>query len=181
MAELPDPADRLGGADRAEFDRMATVRGEGRLGQVYVAMWNNPEVARLVGQLGEHLRYHGVLPGDVRELVILHFARTSDLLYEWAHHQAPARAAGLTDDLIDAIGAGRVPEGIRAEQEAALEAADAVLAGDSIPDEVQATLTDAFGAAGVVELVALVGLYRTIGGFITSFDVHLEPGLPSTF
>lgn len=181
MAELPDPTDGLDGADRAEFDRMSAVRGEGHLGQVYVAMWNNPEVARLVGQLGEHLRYHGVLPGDVRELVILHFARTSDLLYEWAHHQAPARAAGLTDGQIDALAGGRVPDGLRAEQVAALKAADAVLAADSIPDKVQATLVDAFGTAGVVELVALVGLYCTIGGFITSFDVRLEPGLPSTF
>jgi len=160
---------------------MSAVRGEGHLAGVYVTMWNNPSIARLVGQLGEHLRYHGVLPGDVRELVILHFARKVALIYEWAHHQAPARAAGLEDNVIDALAAGRVPGGLRPEQLAALKAADAVLDGTSIPADVQATISDAFGDAGAIELVALVGLYRVIGAFITSFDVQLEPGFPTTF
>jgi 4-carboxymuconolactone decarboxylase len=181
MAELPDPLAHLDGDDRREFDRMAAVRGEGRLGQVYVAMWNNPSVARLVGQVGEHLRYHGVLPDDVRELAILYFARKAGLVYEWAHHQAPARAAGLTDDVVDALAAGRVPETLRGEQVAALHAVDAVLAGRSIPDDAQETLTRAFGTDGVVELVVLVGLYRLIGGVVTSFDINVEPGLPATF
>jgi 4-carboxymuconolactone decarboxylase len=181
MAELPDPTATLDAADRAEFDRMGAVRGEGRLGQVYVAMWNNPSVARLVGQLGEHLRYNGDLPGDVRELVILHFARKANLLYEWAHHLKPARAAGLTDEVIDALAAGRVPDSLREEQAAALSAADAVLGGRSIPVGVQDALCDAFGVAGVVELVALVGLYRLIGGVVTSFDIAVEPGFPTAF
>jgi alkylhydroperoxidase family enzyme len=181
VAELPDPTGTLDDGDRAEFDRMNAVRGEGHLGQVYVAMWNNPEIARLVGQLGEHLRYHGLLPGDVRELVILSFARKTGIVYEWAHHQAPARAAGLTDDVIEALAAGRTPDDLRPEQIAALRAADAVLAGISIPADVQATLSSAFGVAGVVELVALVGLYRLIGAAITSFDVAVEPGLPNAF
>jgi 4-carboxymuconolactone decarboxylase len=181
MAKLPDPIAQFDDADRAEFERMTAVRGEARLGDVYVAMWNNPSVARLVGQLGEHLRYHGVLPGDIRELAILHFARVSGLVYEWAHHQRPASAAGLTDDVITAVADPRLPAGLRPDQRATLGAVDAVVAGRSIPTDVQATLTDAFGAAGVVELVALVGLYRLIGGVVTSFDVAIEPGFETTF
>lgn len=181
VAQLPDPTQGLDEADRAEFERMSAVRGEGHLGQVYVAMWNNPGIARLVGQLGEHLRYHGVLPGDVRELAILHFARRAGLVYEWAHHQAPARTAGLSDEVIDAIASGAVPEGLRQDQVAAIHAVDAVLDGESIPAVVQETLTGAVGLAGVVELVALVGLYRLIGGVVTSFDVAVEPGFPTTF
>jgi alkylhydroperoxidase family enzyme len=181
VAELPDPIAQLDDDDRREFDRMGAIRGEGHLGRVYVSMWNNPSVARLVGQLGEHLRYHGLLPGDVRELTILYFARKADLVYEWAHHQAPARTAGLTGEIIGAIAEGRVPESLRADQRAALAVVDATLAGHSIPDDTQATLTGAFGAAGVVELVALVGLYRLIGYTVESFDIAVEPGLPVKF
>jgi len=177
VGKLPDPTERLDDADRAEFQRMSDVRGEGTLGEVYVAMWNNPSVARLVGQLGEHLRYHGVLPNDVRELVILYFARKSDLLYEWAHHVAPARAAGLSDAVIDALSSGRTPDDLRSDQLAALGAVDAVLAGSSIPDDVQRS----FGPSGAVELVALVGLYRLIAAVVTSFDIALEPGFPGRF
>jgi alkylhydroperoxidase family enzyme len=181
MAELPDATAHFDDADRAEFERMTAVRGEGRLGDVYVAMWNNPNVARLVGQLGEHLRYHGVLPGELRELAILHFARVSGLVYEWAHHQRPARAAGLPDDVIRALADGRLPAGLRPDQLATLGAVDAVVAGRSIPTDLQDTLTAAFGPAGVVELVALVGLYRLIGGFVTSFDVGVEQGFDTAF
>jgi 4-carboxymuconolactone decarboxylase len=56
-----------------------------------------------------------------------------------------------------------------------------VLAGNSIPPETQDVLVDAFGSAGVVELVALVGLYRLIGGVVASFDIGVEPGLATTF
>jgi 4-carboxymuconolactone decarboxylase len=181
VAELPDPTAVLSPEDRAEFDRMGAVRGEGHLGQVYVRMWNNPQIARLVGQLGEHLRYHGTLPGEVRELAILRFARSTNSVYEWAHHQAPARAAGLTADTIGAIAASHTPETLSNAQRAALRAVDAVLAGTSIPREAQDTLVDAFGTAGVVELVALVGLYRLISGVVTSFDIGVESGLAPTF
>ena len=37
-------------------------------------MFNNPGVATKVGALGEQLRFHGVLPDDVRELAVLRFA-----------------------------------------------------------------------------------------------------------
>ena len=86
MATLPDPTDTLKGSDRALFDRMASVRShaEGRalLGEVYVRMFNNPEVAAKVGALGEHLRFHGVLPDEVRELVILRYASRQGFGYE---------------------------------------------------------------------------------------------------
>ena len=78
MASLPDPVPKLDANDRAIFDHMANARshaeGRAHLVEVYVRMFNNPGVTKAVGDLGEHLRFHGVLPDDVRELVILRFA-----------------------------------------------------------------------------------------------------------
>jgi alkylhydroperoxidase family enzyme len=182
MARLPDPTERLGTEDRAAFERMAAARAgaEGRaaLGDVYVRMFNNPAVAQAVGALGEHLRFSGVLPGDARELVILRYAARQDFGYMWSHHVRPARLAGIPDGVVAALAGDAVPEGLAPERAAVVEAVDAVAARRSIPAEVQERLAAAFGLAGVVELVAVCGLYALIGYAVSAFDVELEEGFP---
>jgi 4-carboxymuconolactone decarboxylase len=183
MAALPDPTGSLKGADRELYDHMASARahaeGRAHLGDVYVRMFNNPGVTAKVGALGEHLRFHGVLPDAVRELIILRYATRQGFGYEWSHHQRPAQLAGLTQDTIDALTAGQVPENLPDASRAALEAVDAVTAKRSIPAEVQRRLADVHGNAGVVELVALCGLYAIMGYMVTAFDVGIEEGLPA--
>jgi 4-carboxymuconolactone decarboxylase len=182
MAALPDPTAALKGTDRTTFDHMATARAhaEGRpqLGDVYIRMFNNPGVATKVGALGEHLRFHGVLPDAVRELVILRFSARQGYGYEWSHHQHPAKLAGIGQDVIDALTAGQVPDSLSDASRAALEAVDAVVAKRSIPAEVQQRFVDVHGNAGIVELVALCGLYAIMGYTIAAFDIELEKGLP---
>jgi 4-carboxymuconolactone decarboxylase len=182
MAVLPDPTAALQGADRDLLDHMASARahaeGRAQLGDVYVRMLNNPGVAAKVGAFGEQLRFHGVLPDAVRELVILRFAARQRNGYEWSHHQRPARLAGLDQDTIDALTAGRIPDALPDGSRAALEAVDAVVAKRSIPAEVQRRFVGVHGNAGIVELVALCGLYGIMSYMVTAFDIELEEGLP---
>lgn len=182
MARLPDPTGALSAADREALERMAAARAdaEGRaaLGDVYVRMFNNPAVARAVGALGGHLRFAGVLPDDARELAILRYAARQGFGYEWSHHQRPARRAGIPEDIVAALAGDGVPEGLAPERRAVVQAVDAVAARRSIPEEVQERVAAAFGLAGVVELVALCGLYALMGYTVTAFDIAVEEGLP---
>ena len=183
MAALPDPTATLKGADRELFDHMASARahadGRPHLGEVYVRMFNNPGVTARVGALGEHLRFHGVLPDAVRELVILRFASRQGYGYEWSHHQRPAKLAGISQEVIDALTAGRIPDSLPDASRAALEAVDAVVAKRSIPAEVQQRFVAVYGDAGVVELVALCGLYTIMGYTCIAFDIGIEEGFPA--
>jgi 4-carboxymuconolactone decarboxylase len=182
MAGLPDPTATLKGADRETFDHMASARahadGRAQLGDVYVRMFNNPGVATKVGALGEHLRFHGVLPDVVRELVILRSSARQQYGYEWSHHQRPAKLAGISQDVIDAVTVGHVPNSLPDVSRAALEAVDAVIDKRSIPADVQRRFVDAHGNAGIVELVVLCGLYAIMGYMTTAFDIELENGFP---
>lgn len=182
MAALPDPTATLKGADREMFDHMASARahadGRPQLGDVYVRMFNNPGVATKVGALGEHLRFHGVLPDAVRELVILRFSARPGYGYEWSHHQRPAKLAGVGQDVIDALTAGDVPDTLPDATQAALEAVDAVLAKRSIPADVQRRIVDVYGNAGIVELVVFCGLYAIMGDMVIAFDIEIEKGFP---
>lgn len=182
MAALPDPTAQLTDEDRSALEGMAAVRAraEGRrsLGQVYVLMFHNPPVTRAVGALGEQLRFHGVLPDRTRELVILRFAARKRLSYEWAHHQHPARLAGLDDGSIEALLGDAAPSALTGDDRAVVEAVDAVTEAVGIPAEVQERVVSAYGYDGVVEIVALCGLYGLIGAMVTSFDIPLEEGIP---
>ena len=182
MAALPDPTATLKGADRELFDHMASARahadGRPQLGDVYVRMFNNPAVTAKVGALGGHLRFNGVLPDAVRELVILRSATRQGYGYEWSHHVRPAKLAGISQDVIDALTAGQIADSLPDASRAALEAVDAVVAKRSIPADVQRRFVDAHGNAGIVELVVLCGLYAIMGYMTTAFDIELEKGLP---
>jgi alkylhydroperoxidase family enzyme len=162
---------------------MASVRshaeGHAELGQVYIAMFNNPEVAKLVGALGEHLRFDGVLPDDVRESVILRTAARRRFAYEWSHHVRPATLAGLEESTIAALAEETVPAELDRGLAAAVGAVDHVLGGREIPGDVQSVIVGAWGAEGVVELVALCGLYGLIGGMVQAFGIEVEPGFPA--
>ena len=139
MATLPDPIPGLDASGRALFEHMADARshaeGRAHLGEVYARMFNNPGVTRVVGDLGEHLRFHGVLPDDVRELVILRFAARNHFGYIWSHHQHPASLAGIDEATIGALTAGDVPDGLCDASCAALQIVDQVVAKTSISDE----------------------------------------------
>lgn len=183
MAELPDPTDRLAPDDRALFDHMASVRahadGRPELGEVYVRMFNNPDVVRAVGALGEHLRFHGVLPGRLRELAILRFAQQEGFDYEWSHHVRPAGQAGVDAAVIAELGTGAVPDTLSAVERSVIEAIDAIAAKRSIPTGIQQAIVEAHGTAAVVELVAIAGLYSIMGFMVTAFDIPVEPGFPA--
>jgi 4-carboxymuconolactone decarboxylase len=187
MAGLPDPRPHLSAADRAALEHVAAVRSEaeGRAapGDVYVRLFNHPDVARAVGALGEQLRFHGVLTGRERELVILRFAARRRFGYEWAHHRHPAQLAGLDVPTVVALLDDAVPSSRLSALERALVAVvDHVVRDEEIPADIQAQVVAARGERGIVEVVVLCGLYGLIGGVVTSFGIPLEDGFaPAPF
>ena len=92
--------------------------------------------------------------------------------------QATAKLAGVSQEVIDEVTAGKVPDSLPEVSQAVLEAVDAVIAKRSIPADVQQRIVDAHGTAGVVDVVVLCGLYAIIGYMVTSFDIPLEEGFP---
>ena len=111
--------------------------------------------------------------------MILRFASRRRFGYEWAHLQRPARLAGLDEATIAAITAGDAPAALPHSSQAVLEAVDAVVQQQSIPAEVQRRVVGAFGNRGMVEVVALCGLYGLMGDMVTAFDIPIEDGLPA--
>jgi 4-carboxymuconolactone decarboxylase len=111
------------------------------------------------------------LPPRVHEVVILTVGAAWDSDYELYAHSATGRLAGLSDDVVDALLAGRPPD-FRNDQEAIAHAFTRQLVGEHRVDAgTYARAQQAFGHKGVVDMVLLIGLYLATCSLINAFEV----------
>jgi 4-carboxymuconolactone decarboxylase len=179
MARLPDPLDSLTPEARRVYDKIVAKRGAIR--GPYAPLMHHPPLAERVGDLGEYLRFDSTLPGDVRELAILITARALKQPFEWYAHAPVAQKAGLPDDALERIRAGGDLGALPPRYARAARVVTHVLARESLPADLQATVMSEFGAGGLMELVVLAGYYQMIAGVLFAFDVPLPDGVPPAF
>lgn len=86
-------------------------------------------------------------------------------------HSATGKLAGLSDDVVDALLAGRPPD-FRNDQEAMAHAFTRQLVGEHrVETATYARADQAFGHKGVVDMVLLIGLYLATCSLINAFEV----------
>jgi len=184
VAQLPfDPA-TLSAADRALYDRMAERRrSQGApFGGPYAALMNHPQLCARVEDLGYYLKFEGHLPRDVYQAVVLTVARRTGAAFEWADHEAAARAAGVPDAVIEAIREDEAgPDVLPAPYDAAQAVLVATLAWQDIPGDVQAAAIERFGMRGFIEIVVLSGFYQMLAAVNRGFAIAPPPGTPAPF
>jgi 4-carboxymuconolactone decarboxylase len=137
----------------------------------------SPVAGLLAADLGEHLRYRSALSPRQREIAILVVGAHWKADFEfWAHAQEAARA-GVPDDAIAAIRAGRTPELADAGEAVVHAIVGELLATGGIADERYAAGTAHLGEQGLVDLVLLVGYYCTVSMTLNAFRVALPAGV----
>jgi len=166
VAQLPAEA-------RALYATMAarrTSKGEG-FGGPYLALLNHPELARRVEELGFFLKFEGALPRTIYQFIVLTVARTTGAGFEWQDHIDHARAAGLPNDVIDAIGTQRI---VALPQPYALAHAilERTMAWQPIADDLQTQAVAQWGKPGLVEIVVLSGFYQMFAAINQGFDIR---------
>ena len=90
--------------------------------------------------------------------------------FEWWIHSMIARAQGVSEDAIEAIGHGRRPELPDDEQRSAYEVARELVHERQLREETLARAKEALGERAVVEVVMQVGFYQLISGLLESFQ-----------
>ena len=182
MANLPDLTGELTGKAKEIYDKMLAKRkalGTGLRG-LYIPLMNHPELAQLIEQLGYYLKYEGKLPRDAYQFIVLSMARRAAVPFAWVDHLEPAKAAGLSDTLIEAIlhsDRGSVPH----PYSVILDAMDIALDFKSIPENIQDEMIERYGVQGLLEVVTLCGFYQTVGEITQAFDVPLPEGVVKPF
>src|ERR1700722_1930656 len=171
-----DPS-KLPAAGRALFAAMAAkrrARGEG-FGGPYVALLNHPELARRIEELGFFLKFEGVLPRPAYQFIVLTVAHATGAAFEWHDHVEHALAAGLSQDLVDAISSGATA--MLPVPYALLSAILAkTMAWQPVPDDLQARAAAQWGAEGLVEIVVVSGFYQMFAAINQGFDIRPATG-----
>jgi len=128
----------------------------------WIALLRSPELMKRTRGLSDYLRFESVLPGYLREFVILMTARQWGQNYEWNAHLPLAIDEGFSAEMAQAIAEGRRPEGMVEEEAILYDLVLELQRNHGVSDVTYDRAVERFGEQGVVEAVSLVGYYTMI-------------------
>lgn len=158
------PALDPGGLDDERREVVRQVTGQrGRLPTPYRVWISSPGLARHLHALGQFLAAESCLSKREREIAVLTAARHWNAEYVLAAHAREAREAGLGEDVVAALLAGRRAEPADQRQRALADMM-AALAGASAPPSASVfdAAVTALGHGGVAEAIAVAGYFTAV-------------------
>jgi AhpD family alkylhydroperoxidase len=105
--------------------------------------------------------------------MIVRGAQITGCDYERLHHEAMARAAGVTDEELRSLARWQESELFSEPERAALELMEAILDGVS-PGAVLGRLSEHFDAKARVELIVTAGMYAMVPRVIDALRLPLD-------
>lgn len=114
-----------------------------------------------------------------REIAVLRVARATGSGYEWAQHERLARAAGVSEQEIDAISSEQRVSSLDEEAKLICRVADEVSSDVRLSDEALQQIIDRYGPREAAELILLVSYYNMVSRFLESARVPLEDAPPA--
>jgi 4-carboxymuconolactone decarboxylase len=180
---LVDPA-AFTGAQRHLFDTVTATRErrandagfrittpDGRLIGPFNACLLRPEVALKLLEFSSIAQSQTSLSDRVREVVILAVGAVWDARFELYAHSALAHQAGLSAESVAALVNSRLPDDLSAHEKIAGRVAQRLSAGHRIDDDLYREAQNAFGATGLFDIAALIGVYHSVCAILNLFEV----------
>ncbi|OYX43025.1 MAG: carboxymuconolactone decarboxylase [Rhodobacterales bacterium 32-67-9] len=139
---------------------------------VYRTMAHHPALLRAWAGLRDHVVVQTTLGRELSEVAILRTGVRLGSSYEWNQHVARARKCGLTDARIGTIRGA--PEAMAPVDGVIARAVDELFDTSRLTPETAADLAGAVGKEGVLDLMATVGFYSTLGFILNTFATPLD-------
>ena len=136
--------------------------GRTSLGGPFNVMLRSPGMGDIAQALGAQIRFHSSLPPRLNELTIITTARYWMVQYEWNAHKRAAAQAGLSQDIIDAITAGKRPAKMAADEAAVFNFDSELLKTHQVSDATLAAAKNIVGERGVVDMMCAMGYYQMV-------------------
>lgn len=174
MPEIP--ADKMTPEQKKAADEFAAGRGTPVFGP-FVPLLRSPEVMLRAKAMGDYLRYKSVLPPQLNEFAILITARRWTQEYEWAVHQPLAVKAGLKAEITQALGEGRRPQGMSADEEMIYEFSTELHQNQGVSDATYARVLARFGEQGIIDLIGVNGYYTFLAMVLNTTRTALPKGV----
>ena len=168
--------DAIAGGRRAQGPQLFRLAdSEGRLEGPFNAFLLQPRLGSALQALGSSVRYDTALDDRCREIAILVVAAHWRSAFEWYAHEAVGRSVGLDEADLAAVRDGHYAALAGREAVVARTVAALVARGD-LDDTEYREAAGQVGAAGMFELLTLVGYYATLALQLRVFRVPPPDG-----
>ncbi|MGI9417959.1 MAG: carboxymuconolactone decarboxylase family protein [Geminicoccaceae bacterium] len=176
MSRLPDLAyDQMSDEQKRIHDEIASGPRGAVVGPLKVWL-HSPALADRAQKLGAHARYHSSLPPHLSELAILTTGSIWQADFEWYAHVGPAREAGISEAVIEAIRTGAEPPFEDEASRVVHQVAREVHESRRLSAESYANARNTLGEQGLVDLIGILGYYTLISMTLNVFEVETPDG-----
>lgn len=143
----------------------------GRLNGPFGLMLHIPGIGSALQELGSAVRYRTAMTDRVREIAILSVAAATDSEFERYAHERVGRAAGLNEADIEALRTSSFTSEDATEQ-IVFDLCRQLVNDEFLGDEQFLRYAAQLDARAMLEIVVLVGYYRTLAQMMHVFGVH---------
>jgi 4-carboxymuconolactone decarboxylase len=178
--------DQLDDQGSALWDHVVSSRGavvvrpDGALAGPFNAWVTVPDLGQILVQIGSRLRFGTSIERRLLELAIVTVGARWQAEFEWWAHARMARQHGISEDVLTAIAAGRMPD-LAADERLVHLIASQLAAEGHIEDDAYGAGVALLGERGMVELVSLCGYYTLVSFTLNAFTVELPDGVQPTW
>ena len=142
---------------------------------VFRLLANAPNVFPGWSQMVDELFASPTFGARTREVIVLRVAHLQGSPYELAQHVPLGRAAGLTEQQLDAIATGDLDgAGFSADEHTALDVVTELCTTHHLRDESFAKARAVFGDAALTELLMIVSCYFGLALVVNAADLDID-------
>ncbi|MDH0091630.1 carboxymuconolactone decarboxylase family protein [Achromobacter mucicolens] len=178
MSRIPLPTPDTMTDDQKRVYEKIVSGPRGRLVGPLRAALHSPELAERWQALGALLRFGTSLAPRVSELAIVVTARRWNSQIEWHIHAQAARAAGISDAVLDAIRARETPVFDNPDDAVVYEFARQIQETGQVEPDLYAQAVARWDAVGVVELTAVIGYYTMVSMTLNAHEIPMPDDAP---
>jgi 4-carboxymuconolactone decarboxylase len=179
MARIEDvKRENLSPRQQQLYDDIMRTRPRSGLSGPFSVWIHTPDIAEPADGLANCFRVSPKLEKRLIELIVLLMCRDATVKYAWSVHEPVARAAGLSDETIDAIRARKKPNFKRDDEALVFDVVAELQATKTLSTATFDRAKSVLGRDGLIEAVSCVGFYGMIGLVLNVFDIPPQPGGP---
>jgi 4-carboxymuconolactone decarboxylase len=173
MARIPlVTRDQVAEKEKPAYDAfMASRTNRPNIGP-YSLLLHMPEMSQKLEALRTHIRAEASLSQKLQELVMISVAREMGCAFIWYAHAAPARQAGVRDDIVDNIRDKRPLANLDPEERAVVDFTRELLQNRKVSRPTFDAATARFGQRGVMTLTNLVACYAVLAYNMNTYELE---------
>jgi 4-carboxymuconolactone decarboxylase len=173
MARIPlATRDQVAETEKPTYDAfMASRANRPNIGP-YSLLLHMPEMAQRLEALRTYIRAEASLPQKLQELVMISVAREMGCAFIWYAHAAPARQAGLRDDIVDSLREKRPLSNLDAEEQTVVDFTRELLQNRKVSQPTFDAATARFGQRGTMTLTNLIACYAVLAYNMNTYQLE---------